>query len=561
MWNALLSAPLRMLVRQVTRGNPAIYSRPLGAPAARFLSASVDGGSTAKKTEPVPAEAPASAGPKEPVRTSAKQYAEDFLTVTDRLEFDLVVIGSGPAGQKAAINAAKNGKRVVVIDKGTSLGGVYVHTGTVPSKTFREAIVHFTGVKSKGFMSEYSKEIANLSMGDIMQRVITVGQWQSQVVQSQLGRNDVQIMNGAARFLDPHHIEVLSSEDTVRRRVVRAANVLISVGTKPVRPDGWSDLFDGESIFDSDQILSDRWKLPRDMIVVGGGIIGLEYASMFNTLPGTRVTVIDGRPELLSFVDADVTGALMYIMRKQGANFKLGDSVVNVERIVDPTSGRKRIHVYLSSGRRVHGDNLLYAVGRVGNVSGLGLETLGIVPNKRGLLDVDANYRTSVPHIYAAGDVIGFPALASTSMEQGREASNIMFGFKRPRGSRKEFTVLPYGIYTCPEISMVGKTENQLIQAKIPYEVGYAKFEELAKAHILNEREGFLKVMFCPDEPHTLYGAAIIGHLSTELIHIGQAVLAHEGNVHYFVEGITNAPTFSELFRIAAFDGLNRTRD
>jgi len=499
------------------------------------------------------------------------------ISVVSDMELDLVVIGSGPAGQKGAINAAKRGKRVAIVDKGTMLGGVYVHTGTVPSKTFREAIHHFVGLRTRGFLSEYSSHQAQLSVRDIINRVGIVGHWQSQVVRDQLLRNRVTVLDGTARFLDPHHIEVLASPaspnlEGQRQRVLRTKYALIATGTTPVRPAGWADLFDGKVIFDSDQILADRWELPKDFVVVGGGIIGLEYASMLNALPGVRTTIIDGKNELLPFVDSDLVGALMYIMRKSGANFKLGDSVVDISRRYDAVTNRERVHVDLASGRRVHGDNLLYAVGRQGNTATLNLEAAGLKANKRGILQVDAEFRTSVPNIFAAGDIIGFPQLASTSIHQGRQAINNMFNFGRTAmlpgesaGSVADelssSSPLPYGIYTSPEISLVGATEKQLLADKVPYEVGYAKFEELAKGHMLNAREGFLKLLFSSVAPHTVLGAAAIGEGATEFIHVGQAVIAHGGCVEYFVEAITNSPTFCEAYRIAALDGINRARD
>eukprot|EP00184_Porphyridium_aerugineum_P000638 CAMPEP_0184694520 /NCGR_PEP_ID=MMETSP0313-20130426/2442_1 /TAXON_ID=2792 /ORGANISM="Porphyridium aerugineum, Strain SAG 1380-2" /LENGTH=590 /DNA_ID=CAMNT_0027152815 /DNA_START=79 /DNA_END=1851 /DNA_ORIENTATION=- len=494
----------------------------------------------------------------DPPKAATVSADVDIKVTQMDLNFDLVVLGSGPAGQKAAINSAKHGKKVAVIDKASWMGGVYVHTGTLPSKTFREAILHYTGLRERGFMSQYSRNNDYpLSIEDVMNRIHTVAEWQSQLVSHQLLRNQISIFNGLGRFVDPHNVEVVTDglED---RRVLRGKNFLIAVGTTPVRPDNWAHLFDGKTIFDSDQILSDRWKLPRDMIVVGAGIIGIEYASMLNALPGTRCTVIDGRRELMEFLDDDIVGALTYVMRKRGATFKMGDSVVDIQVSKSERTGRDRVNVKLESGRKVFGDNLLYAVGRKGNTDFLNLQAAGIVPAKRGLLNVDAQLRTNVPHIYAAGDVIGFPALASTSMEQGREAANVMFGIRPPRGSNNMFTVLPFGIYTVPEISAVGATEKQLMKDKVPYEVGYAKYEELPKAHMLNSREGFLKLIFSVDEPHRLLGAAAIGEQSTEIIHVGQAVMSLQGSIEYFVDGVTNSPTFCELYRIAAMDGLNR---
>jgi NAD(P) transhydrogenase len=476
-------------------------------------------------------------------------------TVLPEFHFDLVVIGSGPSGQKGAINAAKMGKKVAVIDKASMIGGVCVHTGTIPSKTFREAVLHLIGYRQKAFFGD-SYKFTKINVGDIMDRVFSVAQKQTDLIRFQLERNQIVTIPGFGRFLDPNHIEVLSCApdegSPQRTHVLKADNVLISVGTKPVRPEPFKHLFDGKRVVDSDQILSHDFVLPKDFIVLGGGVIGIEYASMLNALPGTRTTVIDTRKELLDFVDRDIVGALIYSMRSEGAQFRFGEKLKSIE--VDEVKGK--VKVLLESGKRITGDCLLYALGRQGYVDQLNLDIAGIKANARGLLEVNESFQTAVPHIYAAGDIIGFPALASTSMEQGRLATHYMF--TQDRCEIMDKNVLPYGIYTIPEISIVGKSQKALDEMKVPYEVGIAKFEELAKGQMMQTKEGFLKLIFSQEPPHKLLGVAAIGENSAEIIHIGQAVLALGGSVEYFRSATFNFPTYAEAYRVAALDGLHR---
>lgn len=481
------------------------------------------------------------------------------IRVPDEMVFDLVVVGSGPSGQKGAINAAKMGKRVAVIDKRSMIGGVCVHWGTIPSKTFREAVLHLTGYRQKAFFGDDNRS-SSISISDIMDRVKAVGLMQTELIKNQLERNRVTTIDGFARFVDPHHIEVLQDAPTEtpfganspRTYLLRAKNVLLTVGTRPVRPPQWAHLFDGRYLVDSDQILSRSFNLPRDMIVIGAGVIGIEYASMLNALPGTRVTIIDSRRDLLEFVDRDITLSLIYSMRRQGAQFRLGEKVKNIE--IDHE--KQRVRVSLESGKQVNGDCCLYAVGRSGNVQELGLEKAGLTSTPRGLLEVNDSFQTSVSHIYAAGDIIGFPALASTSMEQGRLATHYMFTENFAQTMNKN--ILPYGIYTIPEISIVGKSERQLTEEGIPFETGIAKYEELAKGQMMQTKEGFLKLIFSTEEPLKLLGCAAIGENSAEIIHIGQAVLSLGGSINYFRDATFNFPTYAEAYRIAAIDGLHR---
>jgi len=459
------------------------------------------------------------------------------------MEYDLVVIGSGPAGQKGAIAAAKLGKRVAVIDRREMTGGVCVHTGTIPSKTLREAILYLSGFRQRTFYGKDYVVSDRISARDLAHRVQHVIEREVEVVRNQLRRNGVTSLVGTARFLDPHTLEVRpESAPTVR---VTADHVLIACGTRSAcTPD---IPLDGQYVFDADQ-LPDVPDLPRELIVVGAGVIGLEYASMLTALD-IKVTIIDQRPTLLDFVDREMIEALSYHMRRRGATFRLGETVTRVER-----NGQGRVVAHLESGKRVHGGALLYTVGRQANTDLIDMPAAGLEPDPRGRVVVDENFRTSVPHIYAAGDVIGFPSLASSSSEQGRLASSHMFGVNHRRAAAE---LLPYGIYTVPEMSMVGRTEQQLTSARIPYEVGIAKYEELAKGQILGDDTGLLKMLFDP-ESLLLLGVHAIGDGAAELIHIAQAVLAFGGTIEYFRDTVFNYPTLAEAYKVAALAGLNR---
>jgi NAD(P) transhydrogenase len=455
--------------------------------------------------------------------------------------YDLVVIGSGPAGQKGAIAAAKLGKRVAVVDRLDMLGGVCIHGGTVPSKTLREAILHLTGFRHRSFYGSDYVVRNRISIRDLAARVAQVTEREISVVKDQLRRNDIEFFSGTARFVDPHTLEV---EGLDQIHVVRGINFLIACGTRPARhPD---IPFDGKQILASDQFFQ-MDDIPKDLIIVGGGVIGLEFASMLAAL-NVVITLIEQRGAVLDFVDAEISEALCYHMRRQGAIFRLGEKVTNVEKDV-----KGRVIANLDSGKRIHGDALLYAVGRQANTDLIGLEAAGLASGPRGKLTVDKNFQTAVPHIYAAGDVIGFPSLASTSMEQGRLASCHLFGApaQASQGS------LPYGIYTIPEISMVGETELSLTNSRIPFEVGIAKYEELAKAQIVGDQTGMLKVLFHPDTRKIL-GVHAIGESATEIIHIGQAVMALGGTMDYFRETVFNYPTFAEAYKVAGLNGLNK---
>lgn len=456
--------------------------------------------------------------------------------------YDLVVIGSGPAGQKAAICAAKLRKKVAVVERKRTIGGVCVHTGTIPSKTFREAILYLSGLRQRTFYGRGYALKEAISMADLVFRSDAVMAREIEVIKAQLRRNRVTVYEGNARFRDAHTIEVDSDDGYT---LLRSDNFVIACGTRPAHS---SDIpIDGKRIFDSDQV-HELEDLPRELIVVGAGIIGLEYASMFAAL-GVKVTLLDQRPTLLDFVDHEVVESLCFQLRQLGTVFRLGEKVVQVGIDDD----RDRVFAKLESGKTVHGSALLYTVGRQANSDLLNLEAIGLVPDGRGKILVDENYQTSVSHVYAAGDVIGFPALASTSMEQGRLASCHIFGV---RGNIPP-NLIPYGVYTIPEISMVGSTEEQLTAERIPYEVGISRYAELAKGQMLGDDQGFVKLLF---DPHTLklLGVHIIGERAAEIVHIGQAVLAMGGTIEYFRDTVFNYPTLAEAYKVAALDGLNK---
>jgi len=455
--------------------------------------------------------------------------------------YDLAVIGSGPAGQKAAVAAAKLGRRVVVVDRRDMIGGVCIHTGTIPSKALREAILYLSGFRQRSFYGRDYTLQERISVTDLSARVRTVLDRETEVVRSQLKRNGIETVHGVARFADPHGLDVETASGHVQ---VTADHILIACGTRPARSPGIP--LDGRRTMDSDQLLSLE-AVPKQMIVVGAGVIGLEYASMLTAL-GSTVTVIDQRPTILDFLDQEMIEALSYHMRRQGATFRLGETVIGVEQ-----DARGRVIARLESGKTVTGEALLYTVGRQANTDTLGLDAVGIQTDGRGRIPVNGTHQTCVPHIYAAGDVIGFPSLASTSMEQGRLAACHMFGL--PCVSRPE--LLPYGVYSVPEISMVGRTEQELTKARIPYEVGLAKYEELARGQIIGDDIGFLKLLFHPGTREVL-GVHAIGEGASEIIHIGQAVLTLGGTIEYFRDTVFNYPTLAEGYKVAALNGLNK---
>lgn len=455
--------------------------------------------------------------------------------------YDLVVLGSGPAGQKAAIAASKLGKRVAIVDRREMVGGVCLHTGTIPSKTLREAILYLSGYRQRAF---YGRDYAvkdDVGIEDLAFRVNRVLERETEVVRAQLKRNRITVVPGTAQFVSPNEVDVTSMDGTQR---LGGDFFLVACGTRPAQSEAVP--IDGRRILDADGLFRAK-ALPRTLVVVGAGVIGLEYGSMLAAL-GIEVTILEARPTVLDFVDRELLDALVVFMRDRGATFRLGETVASVGY-----DDRHRVTARLESGKEVHADALLYAVGRQANADLLNLPAAGLSCDARGRLKVDPDYRTSVSHIFAAGDVIGFPSLASASMEQGRVAALHMFG----KEATSRLDLLPYGIYTIPEISMVGKTEEELTAAKVPYETGISRWDELARGQMMGAENGLLKLLFCPRSLR-LYGVHAFGEGATEIVHIGQAVLAHEGTVAYFRDAVFNHPTLAEAYKVAALDGLNK---
>lgn len=467
--------------------------------------------------------------------------------------FDLAVIGTGPAGQKAAIQGAKLGKSVALIEKNNTLGGAAINTGTVPSKALREAVLHLTGASKRGLFGESSRMKQKITIADLIYVSQQVIHHELALIRDQLDRNDVELIWGAARFDDDNVIYIDRPDDF---EVISAGHFVIATGTRPAMPS--SVPFDSQTIFTSDGLLKLE-HLPKTMIVVGGGVIGCEYACMLATL-GVKVTLVEGRHEVLGFLDHEIAEAFQYQMRRMGITLRLGEKVAKIEHLPpDPAMGNGHsgplVQATLESGKHLRAQTLLYAVGRQGTCGALKLEKAGLVADDRERLKVNEHYQTAVPHIYAAGDVIGFPALASTAMEQGRLA--VCHAFDVPTRSIPE--LFPIGIYAIPEISMVGKTEEQLTNAGIPYEAGVAQYKELARGQLLGDDTGMLKLLIHQDN-HQILGVHVIGTGATELIHIGQAVMALNGSVDYFINSVFNFPTLAEAYKVAAHNGLNKLR-
>src|SRR5215831_7266766 len=455
--------------------------------------------------------------------------------------YDLIVIGSGPAGQRAAIQGAKLGKRVAIVEKTDFVGGCCVNTGTIPSKTMREAVLHLSGYYYQNIYGINYRVKDKITMADLSFRVQHVIKTEIDVTQAQLTRNGIEMLTGCAGFTDPTHIRVTNSRGTAD---FEAKQIVIATGTKPAESPKVP--LNGRTIVNSDQILQ-MAGLPRTLIVVGGGVIGVEYTCMFATL-GVRVILVEKRPRLLEFADAEMVEALSYHLRDNRVTMRLNEGVESVEET--PEGG---VVANLESKKKLLGDTLLYAVGRSGNVSELNLPAAGIEADARGRIPVDAQYRTKQPHIFAVGDVIGFPSLASVSMEQGRLSAAFAFGST----ALSNPALYPYGIYTIPEISFIGKTEEQLTDDDVPYEVGVAYYREIARGQIRGDTTGRLKIIF-HRETREILGVHIIGEGASELLHIGQAVFALKGTMDYFVTTVFNYPTLAECYKAAAFNGLNK---
>ncbi len=457
--------------------------------------------------------------------------------------YELVVIGSGPAGRRAAIQAAKLGHKVLVIENRLRVGGVSVHTGTIPSKTLRETVLNLSGWRERGFYGLSYRVKKDIEGKDLGARLRMTLDHEIEVLEHQFARNGVKTFAGRARFLDPHHIAVRdgSNED----HHIEAEKVVLAVGTAPFRPANIP--FNDRNIFDSDNIAIEP-HVPKSLAVVGAGVIGIEYATIFSALD-VPVTIIEPREHFLEFIDREIIDEFVHDLRARGIQLRIGAKVESVE--LDAQGWAVSI---LSDGRRVRTEMLLYAAGRVGATAELGLDMCGLAADDRGRLLVDpVTFQTSIPHIYAAGDVIGFPSLASTSMEQGRIAACHAFGAPMPPAPE----YFPYGIYAVPEISTVGLTEEQARAKGLAYEVGIARFRETSRGHIMGLQSGMMKMLFRLDD-RKLLGVHILGEGATELIHIGQAVLNLGGTLDYFVENAFNYPTLAEAYKIAALDAFNR---
>jgi NAD(P) transhydrogenase len=458
-------------------------------------------------------------------------------------DFDLLVIGCGPGGHRAAIAAAKLGKRSAVIERATFVGGVCVNTGTIPSKTLRETVLHLTGLRHREAYGQSYRVKSDITMRDLHERTSQVVAREIEVVQDQLSRNRVKLIHGPAAFVDPHTVAV---EHTTGKTYVTAQHIVIATGTSPARPPNVA--FDNQTVVDSDGILG-LDHVPASLLVVGAGVIGIEYASIFAAL-GSRVTVVERRDRMLEFCDEEIVQALQYHLRGLAVTFRFRESVATVEAHGDRTI------TILESGKTIPADAVMYSAGRIGSTEHLALESVGIPVDDRRRIRVDQYYRTNVPHIYAIGDVIGFPALAATSMEQGRLAAYHAFGEISGALDRS----MPVGIYTIPEVSYIGRNEAELTAASIPYEVGISRYRELARGQIVGDSNGLLKLLVSP-ETRKILGAHIFGTGATEMIHIGQAVMGCAGTVDYLVDAVFNYPTLSEAYKVAALDVTNKLRD
>ena len=457
------------------------------------------------------------------------------------LEFDMFVIGTGPAGQRAAIQAAKLDKKVGICERRSEVGGVCINTGTIPSKTLREAVLYLTGFRQRGIYGPAFAVKEDITIEDLLFRCNLVIKREADVISHQMRRNRVHLVEGEASFLDEHRLAVKGHGETAE---VKADHIVISTGTTPAQPHDVE--VDGETVITSEGILQLK-EIPRTMTVVGGGVIGIEYASIFAVL-GVEVTIVDARAKILEFMDAEIVESLIYQMRNIDCIFRLGEEVASVE-----VERPGRAVATLKSGKKVVSELLLYSVGRVGATAALNLRAAGLAADERGRLKVNERYQTEQEHIYAVGDVIGFPSLASTSMEQGRAAACNAFGI--PYTSMPE--LFPYAMYSVPEASMVGKSEEELTAAGVPYEVGMARYREIARGNILGDNTGLMKLLF-HQETRKLLGVHIMGTEASELVHIGQVALAFDGTLEYFLNNVFNYPTFAECYKVAALDCFNK---
>jgi NAD(P) transhydrogenase len=454
--------------------------------------------------------------------------------------YDMLVIGAGPAGQKAAVQAAKLGKKVGLIERKEVVGGVCINTGTIPSKSLREAVLHLSGLRQRQLYGPAYRVKKAVTIEDLAFRANHIIKTQVQIVENQMTRNRVDVIYGIASFVDPHRLRIQQANGFVEHE---ADFIVIAIGTEPSRPANIP--FNHDSIIDTDGLFALK-RIPQSIAIVGGGVIGTEYASILAMLD-IPVILIDKRPRLLEFVDAEIIAALQQYMKEIGVTLYHSEEVIEIKKL---PSGQ--IHLRLKHAEPIETPIVMYAIGRVGTTDRLNLDTVGLNPDNRGRMIVNEHFQTAVPHIYAVGDVIGFPALASTSMQQGRHASCHAFGHP----DHTDTALLPYGIYAIPEISMVGRNEEDLTKAEIPYAVGIARYREIARGQLIGDESGMLKLLF-HRQTLELLGVHAIGEGATELIHIGQAVMAYSGKIGYFIDTIFNYPTLAECYKVAALDGIN----
>jgi len=466
------------------------------------------------------------------------------LTVTPEHDhFDLVVIGAGPAGEKGAAQAAYFGKRVCIVERAPKPGGAMVNTGTVPSKTLRETALYFSGFRQRGLYGIDLRVKPDITLADFMQRERSVIETEWELIDENIARHHIATVQGAARFVDARTIEVVRY-GTVPRRLT-ADVFLVATGALPKPPSGFA--LDGEVVVDSESLLRIQ-RIPRSMIVLGGGVIGCEYACMFASL-GVRVTVVNERSRLVSHLDPDVSDALRHSMTA-----RLGVTVYGNAEVRSVEVEGRRVAVTLGDGTIIAADLLLVATGRIGNVAGLGLESIGVRVDAQSFVKVDSNYRTAATHVYAAGDAIGFPALASSSMEQARVAVCHAFDL---RYKRTVSSILPYTVWTIPEIATVGESEESLLARDMPFEVGRASFRSNARGQMIGDVDGFVKLLFEPETQRVL-GVTIVGEGACELIHVGMTVIALEGSLDFFIQAAFGFPSLGEVYKYAAYDGLQR---
>ncbi|MFW8594022.1 Si-specific NAD(P)(+) transhydrogenase [Cribrihabitans neustonicus] len=457
-------------------------------------------------------------------------------------DYDLIIIGSGPSGRAAAIQAGKLKRKVLVIDRKDRLGGVSVHTGTIPSKTLRETVLNLSGWRERSFYGRSYRVKDEIRADDLKARLHMTLDYEVDVLEHQFNRNHVDTLHGLAKFIGPHEIEVATEAGETTR--LTGEKFLISTGTKTYRPEYVP--FNGKTVVDGDEFL-EMAEIPRSLIVIGAGVIGVEYATMFSALD-VRVTLIEPRETFLDFIDKTLIQDFTHQIRENGVDLRLGSAVDSIE------DRGEHIEVSMANGRHVRAEMLLFAAGRMGATAALNLEAVGLETDHRGRISVDRKtYQTAVPHIYAAGDVIGHPSLASTSLQQGRVAA--CHALETP--TLPESPWYPYGIYSVPEISTCGMSEEELQERGIPYEVGVARFRETSRGHIMGLEHGMLKMLFSLKTRRVL-GVQIVGEGATELIHIAQAVLNLKGTVDYFVQNTFNYPTLAEAYKIAGLDAFNR---